>query len=425
MAWVNFVSTSRFVHVFALCVSLLTTGRLALSQLPTATILGVLKDSSGAVVPDAAITAKNVETGLTRTAGSAADGSYRVPALPVGAYEVRVEHPGFRTEIRSGLTLAVGQEAVVNLTLQVGAVEQTVAVTAEAPLVNTTSGSLGGLVDERRVAELPLNGRNFMDLTLLQPGITQHRNLNVAASTVGVWFSSNGAPLRSNNYLLDCALMTNLTQGTSASQDGATLGIEGIREYRVITNSFSAEYGMTMGSQVTMVTKGGTNTLHGSLFEYFRNSALDARNFFDYKSAASSRRLPPFTRNQFGGSVGGPIRKDKSFLFGVYEGLRQRLGITTITNTIPAACHVLTNNPCITQPTADNPGRSVLPVVQPLLDLFPSPTLPNSRLTFPFTQPIKDDYWQAREDQIFSHADTMFVRYTFNDTTETDPIDLS
>src|SRR5262249_8830269 len=120
----------------------------------------------------------------------------------------------------------------------------------------TTSGALGGLVDERRVSELPLNGRNFIDLTLLQPGVTQQRNLAVAASTVGTWFSSNGAPLRSNNYLLDGAIITNLTNGTSASQDGSTLGVEGIREFRVITNSFSAEYGMTMGSQVMLVTKG-------------------------------------------------------------------------------------------------------------------------------------------------------------------------
>ena len=150
------VFSQHTVRVIALSFSLLTMGNLAMSQLPTATILGVLKDTSGAVVPDAAITARNVETGLTRTVVSAADGSYRLSALPVGAYEVRVEHPGFRVEVRSGLTLAVSQEAVENVTLQVGAVEQTVAVTAEAPLVNTTSGSLGGLVDERTVAELPL-----------------------------------------------------------------------------------------------------------------------------------------------------------------------------------------------------------------------------------------------------------------------------
>src|SRR5947199_6667087 len=374
------------LRVIALSFSLLLMGNLAMSQLPTATILGAVKDSTSAVIPGAAITAKNVETGLTRTGVSAEDGSYRLSALPVGAYEVRVELPGFRTELRSGLTLTVSQEAVVNFTLQPGAVEQTVVVTEDAPLVNTTSGALGGLVDEQKVAELPLNGRNFIDLTLLTPGITQHRNLAVAASTVGMWFSSNGAPLRSNNYLLDGAPMTNLTQGTSASQDGSTLGIEGIREYRVITNSFSAEYGMTMGSQVTMVSKGGTNTLHGSLFEYFRNSALDARNFFDYKAPASDRRLPPFTRNQFGGSVGGPIKKDKTFFFGVYEGLRHRFGVTTISNTIGAGCHgragaVITNTAC--PQLGSVPSVNISPVTAPLLALYQIRNFPNNQFHFP------------------------------------------
>src|SRR3989441_4621272 len=415
-------ASKRFLAI-ALCFSFLTMGRLAMSQLPTATILGEIKDSTGAVIPGASITAKNVETSLTRTGMSAEDGSYRFSALPVGSYEVKVELPGFRTEVRSGLTLTVSQEAVINFTMQAGAVDQTIVVTEDAPLVNTTAGALGGLVDERKVAELPLNGRNFIDLTLLQPGITQQRNVGVAASTVGTWFSSNGAPLRSNSYLLDGAIMTNLTNGTSASQDGSTLGIEGIREYRVITNSFSAEYGMTMGSQVMVVTKSGTNTRHGSLFEYFRNSALDARNFFDYKTAASNRRLPAFARNQFGGSLGGPIKKDKTFFFGVYEGLRQHIGVTTISPTISAACHVRTNNPCI-MPTAANPDRNVFPVVQPLLDLLPLPNLPGDKLTFPFTEPINDDYAQGRVDQIFSSADRMFARYTFNNTTETDPLNF-
>src|SRR3989449_5328993 len=413
---VPYCHAAKTLRVIVLSFSLfLIMGKLAMSQLPTGTILGGVKDSSGAVIPGASITAKNTETGFTRTGVSAEDGSYRLSALPVGGYEVRVELPGFRTEVRSGLTLTVAQEAVVNFTLQAGAVDQTLVVTEDAPIVNTTSGALGGLVDEQKVAELPLNGRNFIDLTLLTPGITQHRNLAVAASTVGVWFSSNGAPLRSNNYLLDGALMTNLTQGTSASQDGSTLGIEGIREYRVITNSFSAEYGMTMGSQVVMVTKGGTNTLHGSLFEYFRNNALDARNFFDYKTAASNRRLPAFTRNQFGGSLGGPIKKDKTFFFAVYEGLRQRLGVTTISNVMPAACHAATNNPCVA-------GGTVAPVVRPILDLFPVPNLPGDKFTFPFTQPTRDDYGQGRIDHLFSPADSMFGRYTINDTTETNPL---
>ena len=422
VAKLNLGRASRLHYLIVLCVSVLSTGRLALAQLPTATILGTVKDMSGAVLPGAAVTVKNLETGLTRTAESEANGSYRLPALPVGGYEVAGEKMGFKHEVRRGITLAVGEEAVVNLTLQVGSVVEQVTVTGEAPIVNTTSGSLGGLVDEKRVAELPLNGRNFIDLTLTLPGVTQQRNLGVAASTVGLWFSSNGAPLRSNNYLLDGAIMTNMTNGTSASQDGSTLGIEGIREFRVITNSFSAEYGLTMGSQVMVVTKGGTNTLHGSAFEYLRNSALDARNFFDYMTVATPRRLPAFERNQFGGSLGGPIKKDKSFFFGVYEGLRQRLGTTNTSITIPEACHALTNNPCIAMPTADNPNRNVVPVVQPLLALFPVPNLPGNQYTFPFTQPTRDDYWQVREDQVFSTSDNLFLRYTFNDTTETDPL---
>src|SRR3989449_1455486 len=412
---VQYCRPSKTLRVVVLCVFLLTFGKLAISQLPTATILGAIKDSTGAVIPGASIAAKNVETGLTRTGVSGEDGSYRLSALPVGGYEVRVELPGFRTEVRSGLTLTVAQEAVINFALQAGAVEQTVVVTEDAPIVNTTSGALGGLVDERKVAELPLNGRNFIDLTLLTPGITQQRNLGVAASTVGTWFSSNGAPLRSNNYLLDGAIMTNLTNGTSASQDGSTLGIEGIREYRVITNSFSAEYGMTMGSQVMVVTKSGTNTLHSSLFEYFRNSALDARNFFDYKTPTSDRRLPAFTRNQFGGSIGGPIKKDKTFFFGVYEGLRQRLGVTTVSTAIPAACHVTSNNPCVA-------GGNLAPAVRPILDLFPLPNLPRDQFTFPFTQPTRDDYGQGRVDHIFSAADSLFGRYTIHDTSETNPL---
>jgi outer membrane receptor protein involved in Fe transport len=421
---VQYCRSSMLLRVIMLGFSILTMGKVAIAQLPTATILGTVKDSTGAVIPGAAISAKNLETDLTRTGISAEDGSYQFSALPVGSYEMRVELPGFRTEVRSGLTLTVSQEAVVNFTMRAGAVDQTLVVTEDAPLVNTTSGTLGGLVDEQKVAELPLNGRNFIDLTLLQPGITQHRDAAVAASTVGLWFSSNGAPLRSNNYLLDGAIMTNLTQGTSASQDGSTLGIEGIREYRVITNSFSAEYGMTMGSQVVMVTKGGTNTLHGSLFEYFRNSALDARNFFDYKTAASNRRLPAFARNQFGGSIGGPIKKDKTFFFVVYEGLRQHLGVTTVSNVMPAACHTpnhVVDRNCVSTLAAGQ-TLTVAPIVQPILDLFPAPNLSGNKFTFPFTQPTRDDYGQGRIDHIFSAADSLFGRYTVEDTTVTDPL---
>src|SRR3990172_3673857 len=308
---------------------------IAFGHLPTATILGVVKDGTGAVVPGASLTARSTETGQTRTVVSAGDGSYRFSGLPVGGYEVRVEQSGFQTAVRSGLALAVAEEGVVNFSLEVGAVTQTVAVTAEAPLVNTTSGTLGGLVSEQRVADLPLNGRNFIDLSLLQAGVQAQPGARVQTVQYGVWLSTNGAPVFSNRWILDGAEMLNAYGGTPAATSGDTPGVEGIREYRVITNSFSAEYGMTMGSQTVMVSKGGTNEFHGSLFEYFRNSVLDARNFFDYKTVATPHRLPAFTRNNFGGSFGGPIRKEKIFFFGALEEVRERLGITSIGNAMP------------------------------------------------------------------------------------------
>ena len=398
-------SARRMGGAVALSLLLMAT-HVAFAQLPTATILGVVKDATGAVVPGANLTARNVETGQTRTTVSGGDGSYRFSAMPVGSYEVQVTTPGFQTEVRSGLTLTVSQEAAVNFTLQVGAVEQRIEVTAEAPLVNTTSGSLGGLVDEQKVAELPLNGRNYIDLTLLQPGVTQQKNMALVGPVgmTGVFFSSSGAPVRSNNYMLDGAIMQNLYSANAASASGSTLGVEGIREYRVVTNSFSAEYGMNMGSQMVVVSKGGTNEFHGSLFEYLRNSALDARNFFDIKTATTPRRLPGFTRNNFGAAFGGPIKQDKTFFHAVYEGLRERLGRTIISRTIPASAKV--DGGLVPQ---------IAPVIKPWLTLFPDPNLPNNEFTFPFSQPTNENYGQVRVDQTFSSNDNLFVRYTIND----------
>jgi len=386
----------------------------AFAQLPTATILGTVRDSSGAVIPGADVAARNTETGQARMTVSAEDGSYRFNALLIGNYEVRAELPGFQSVVRSGLTLTVGQEAVVNFTLEPGSLQETISVTAEAPLVNTTSGTLGALVTEEKVADLPLNGRNYMDLTLMQPGIVQQTNKSgTGLGSAGTWYSSNGASLRSNNYLLDGAIMTNANAGTSASQDSSTLGVEGIREYRVVTNSFSAEYGLTSGSQVMIASKSGTNELHGSVFEYLRNSALDARNFFDYKSVASQRRLPLFVRNQFGGSLGGPLKKDKTFVFGVFEAVRQRLGVTIIDNVIPASAKVDGGVGGVPQ---------IAPVIKPLLALFPDANLPGNQFTYPASQPLSDNYGQVRVDQIFSSSDSLFVRHTISDTQVTDPL---
>ena len=377
------------------------------AQLPTATILGVVKDASGAVIPEAKLTARSVDTGQVRTGTSGGDGSYRFAALPVGKYEVRVEHPGFQTAVRSGLTLTVAQEAVVNFALEVGAIEQTLSVTAEAPLVNTTSGSLGALVDEQRVAELPLNGRNYVDLTLLQAGIQHWRNTGSTSgvSVSGAWFSSNGAPVRSNNYVLDGAIMQDLSSAATASISGSTLGLEGIREYRVITNSFSAEYGMKMGSQMVIVSKSGTNAFHGSLFEYLRNSALDARNFFDRKTAINPRRLPPFAKNNFGVSFGGPIQRDRTFFHAVYEANRERVGRSLVGNVIPPSAKV--DGGLVPQ---------IDPRIKPLLALFPDPNLSNDQFTFPFSERTTENFGQTRMDHTVSNADTIFGRYTVTDT---------
>lgn len=409
----------RNVTVCFLLILLVGTGQ---AQIPTATILGVVRDASGAVVPQANLTARNTGTGQTRTTVSGADGAYRFSALPVGSYEVAVEHAGFQSALRSGLTLTVGREAIVNFSLQVGAVEQRVEVTAEAPLVDTTSGSLGGLVDEQEVSELPLNGRNYVDLALLQTGVQKNRIRVQGGGIGGTGFSSNGAPMSSNQTLLDGARANSMVAGTSAtSASGNTLGVEGIQEFRVVTNALSAEYGMAMGSQMVIVSKSGTNAFHGSLFEYHRNDNLDARNFFDYQTEGDTRRLPPFVRNQFGGSIGGPIRRDKTFFHTNLETLRERTSDSRVVSTIADQCRV--DGGCIDGP--------IDPVAKGWLDLWPRPNLADSDPTDEYGEyadnpprPTNQNYGQARIDNTFSESDTMFGRYTIDDTDLSQPRNL-
>ena len=218
--------------------------------------------------------------------------------------------------------------------------------------------------------------------------------------------------------------MQSLYGGSSSGAGNYTPGVEGIREYRVVTNSFSAEFGMTMGSQVIIATKGGTNKMHGSLFEYLRNSALDARNFFDAKTAATNFRLPPFRRNNFGASLGGPIRRDRTFFFAVYEGIRQRLGFTLVDVVPGSRCRgpanaTITNTDC---PQLGNTASvTIAPVSAPLLALYPLPNLAGNVYTFSRTQPTTEDYGQIRGDHTFSVNDTMFVRHTVDDAEQDDP----
>ena len=455
------------------------------AQLPTGTIEGVVKDATGAVVAGATVTVTNVDTGVTRTQPSGDDGGYRFPALPVGNYEVQVMKEGFKTADRKGLTLLVGQQIPVDATLQVGATGQTVTVTEQAPQVNTTNATTGAVLDEQQVADLPLNGRNLIDLTLLQAGITQSNvfstlgNVVGATNIVGVTFASNGAAIHSNNFLLDGAIQTGQLSMNNASIIGSTLGVDGVKEYKVVSSLPAAEYGMVMGATSTAVSKSGTNQWHGDAFDYLRNASMDARNYFDVldtlnfngfgtdKSATfAGKRLPPFQRNNYGGAVGGPIKRDKTFFWAVYEGLSQNLGPTIQTNTLPGACYDQTvGSPTYHQVTNDNLVTGVpssfrnancanLPVSgansvplgglnpltmqyvtatifpnQPGVGLFPYPNtnidalgnrLPNatSNYSFPYIQPSHENYGQMRVDQNFSAKDSGFARYTRDDANQ-------
>src|SRR5712691_7722788 len=300
----------------------------------TAAVSGRVEDASGAAVPGAGVTVTNVETGAVRTASSAEAGNYRVLSLPVGRYEVKAELTGFRGARQTGISLAVGEEAVVNLKLEVGAVQDEVTVTGEAPLVNTTTASVSGLVGEREVKDLPLNGRSFDNLITLNPGAVLY-NFKAGASVgsgEGAYFTVAGRRPSDNVFLLNGIEYTGSSNIgiTPGGVSGQLLGIDAVREFNVVSDAYSAEYGKRAGAQVSVVTQSGSNQLHGALFEFLRNDKLDARNFFDRKAQPTYPRVPAFRRNQFGGSLGGPIKQDKMFLFGNYEGFRHSLGLSNI-----------------------------------------------------------------------------------------------
>jgi Carboxypeptidase regulatory-like domain len=442
---------------------LLALGIPALAQVPTGSIRGVVKDSSGAIVPSANVTIRNEDTAQTRAIVSGEDGEYLAPALPVGHYDVTATHAGFKTLARQGLTLNVGDNLLVDFTMEVGTTQQEVTVTGEAPLVNTENSTLGGLVNEQQIVDLPLNGRNYMDLSLMQPGITRDVN-NGNYQGASTQYSSNGAPVRSNNFTLDGAPVTTLLGRAPTSESGNSMGVDGIKEFKVITSNFTAEYGMAMGSQMAMVSKNGTNQFHGDGFEFFRNSLLDSRNYFDLPPARlNGHRLPEFQKNNFGGSVGGPIKKDKTFFDGVYEGLRQKLGVSPLIVVPADSCHppnasaannygagTFIWNGLGTQPAGSigpckqitgslsvvGPGNAIgppggplnavklNPLIAPLFwAIYPnsanpaigSPNAGTTGYSYPSSDITHENYAQMRVDQNFSSTDSAFARYTIED----------
>ncbi|MDA2933726.1 TonB-dependent receptor [Acidobacteria bacterium AH-259-D05] len=382
------------------------------------TISGVVKDVTGGVMPGVEVTVTNVETGIDRSTITNDLGGYQAVNLAVGEYELRAELPGFQTTIRRGITLTVGRHAVVDLVLEVGEVVQEIIVTGEAALVETTSSTLEGLIDDKKLRDLPLNARSFIDLVTLTTGTTFSAGATSATKGFGQKISISGQRYNNNAFLLDGAVINDAT-GTTGSAAGLMMGVDTVREFSVITSGYSSEYGRHTGGVINAVTKSGTNSFHGSAFEYLRNDNLDARNFFDRDPSNPTVRSDPpeFKRNQFGFTLGGPIVKDQSFFFGSYEGLRERLGITQ---------------------NLDVPGRAmrdgflggefigVDPVIRPFLDAYPLPTGPDrkdgtARFVRTATETTDEDYLTVKVDHRFSESDSLFVRYTFDDAKKLRP----
>ena len=385
--------------------SLVTLTSAAFAQITSATITGTIKDETGGLLPGVDVTVSNVQTGLKRSVVTDGNGYFTVPGLAPGTYEARATLQGFATAVQSGIVLEVAQQAALNLVLKVGTASETITVSGEAPLIDLRTSALSAVVPEKTIEELPLNGRNFISLATLQPGVVQFtERLPSGSSTKGVQLNINGMGGRSNSYLLDGANMRNFAGVASVTAADSTLGVETIREFRVVTNAFSADYGRVMGGIINIATKSGTNALHGSGFEFFRNSRMDARNFFDLGEP------PPFTRHQYGGAVGGPIVKNRVFFFGGYERLQEDLGQTVITAV----------------PTAAVRTGVVNPAVRPYLDLYPLPNGPSlgpdiAQYTYAFTRTTRENFLQGRVDVQLSHKDLLFVRHTSDRTHQVFP----
>ena len=392
------------------------------SQVVGATITGTVHDSSGASLSAATVTVKQSETGAIRTLTTDAEGRFFAPSVPIGPYIITAEHDGF-APTQQAATLAVGQSLQLNFVLGVASVQQAVEVTADGSTVNTTTQQTAGLVDERQVKELPLNGRSYDGLLTLNPATVNYTsersdNVGTSNSSVGNMFAVSGRRPQDNLFLLNGIEYTgaSLINVTPGGTSGQLLGVDAVREFNTSTDTYGATYGKRAGAQVSIVTTSGTNKLHGTAFEFIRNSALDARNYFDQGA------IPNFQRNQFGASLGGPIKTNKLFLFGNYEGFRQNWGLSSVT-LVPDARARLGYLP-------DSSGNEyyvgVDPSVAPLLALWPEANGPElgSGIAESFSHPpqhIREDFGTTRFDYNVGPKDLLFAVYTIDDSTANTP----
>src|SRR5215472_115936 len=321
----NFVGGLMRLPLFAFIAFLTLLSWPAAGQTVTGTILGVVTDPSGAIVPGATVTAASQSTGFTRADTSDAEGNYRLTFLPLGVYRLEVKSAGFERMVREGVEVQADQRVRADLALAVGEATQTVEVTAGVPLVQTSDATVGDVIDHQRIVDLPLNKRNFVDLVQLTAGVTPGRAADYGGETAidnfrgRFVFSANGQRTTTNNFILD-GVDNNANLFNAGGVVMAPV-IDAIQEFKVSTANFSPEFGRAAGAVVSVQTKSGANQIHGSLFEFLRNSELDANTFFNNRAGQPK---PPFRQNQFGFTLGGPIVKDRTFFFGDYQGFRVR-----------------------------------------------------------------------------------------------------
>ncbi len=417
------------------------------AQVTGGTVSGTVVDISGRLIPNASVAITNTATGISRTVTTNTDGFYTAPNLLPGSYDLTFSAPGFRTDMRKGITLTVGAAVSLDLTMQIGTAIETVQVQTEAPAVQLTTSDIGAVVNATTVRELPLNGRSWTDLAELQPGVNAIQTQpSFAAGTdrgnrgFGQQLTISGARPQQNNYRLDGVSLNDYANGAPGSVLGGSLGVDAIQEFSVLTSNYSAEYGKTSGGVVNAITRSGTNQLHGSAYGFLRSNHLDARNFFDDPTQST----PPFKRNQFGGAIGGPIFKNHTFFFADYEGIRQSKGISALT-TVPslnARAGLLCSNPsgadpstpCQTHQLVAGPGTDANGVDLNAASYFTfwrppnGPILGNgdtAEFTFAGQQVVHENFFTARVDHKLSDRDTLFGSYFYDKTPYSSPDGLN
>jgi hypothetical protein len=388
----------------------LVTGSACLAQVAGGTISGSVRDSSGRAISGAQVAVKNSQTAIRRSVDADYDGMYTAPNLVPGTYEIRASKEGFQTVVRSSVLVTVGSQEVIDFKLNPGEVQTKIEVSGTPPAIQLASSTLEATENSTTVRELPLNGRDWTTLARLQPGVIGVNQLPLGLSNqranrgLGTQLSIGGMRPQGNNYRLDGITINDYSNAGPGSVLGVLLGVEAVQEFSVVTNCAPASYGRVSGGVINSITRSGTNELRGSVYEFLRNSVLDARNFFD-----TTQSPPPFRRNQFGADAGGPIIKSKLFVFGDYEGIRQLLSTTTV-DIVPSAA---ARTGHLTAGTV-----SVDPKVAPYLALYPLPNGPvkgdTGNFTLPTPQNTNEDFFTSRADVTIGTSDSLFGTYMFD-----------